>query len=166
MEVADVVRVAIDPALSLLPARMDSPGARAMLLAIGMQESKFAHRRQFPTGPARGFWQFERGGVRACSGSRCWGVLVAPASRPHAERVLRRLTYPVDVAAAHAALEHNDALAAAFARLLLFTLPERLPRRDEPDEGWRQYLAAWQPGKPHARTWPGYFRRAWEIVST
>lgn len=46
---------AIEPALSLLPARMDSSRARAMLLAIGLQESRFEYRRQMNNGPARGF---------------------------------------------------------------------------------------------------------------
>lgn len=154
----DLIDLGIAPALRLLPPAMDSPAARAQMLATAMQESKIAARRQLPSGPARGFFQFERGG-----GVR--GVLTHPASRAHAAAVLRRLTYRVDAAVAHAALEHNDVLAAAFARLLLYTLPAPLPRRDEPDEGWRQYLAAWQPGKPHARTWSRYFAQAWEIVA-
>ena len=47
----------LDPAAKLLPG-MDSAKARVMLLAIGLQESRFEHRRQIG-GPARGFWQFE-----------------------------------------------------------------------------------------------------------
>ena len=35
----------LDPSLKLLPG-MDSPKARMMLLAIGLQESRFEHRRQ------------------------------------------------------------------------------------------------------------------------
>lgn len=52
------------PGLELLPAKMDTPKARVMMLAIGMQESRFEHRKQIG-GPARGFFQFEEaGGVR------------------------------------------------------------------------------------------------------
>ena len=47
-----------------------------MLLAIGLQESRLTHRRQIG-GPARGLWQFERGGGVA-------GVLRHAASRDHA----------------------------------------------------------------------------------
>ena len=41
-------------AFSLLPPNMDSREARVMLLAIGMQESRFKHRKQIG-GPAKGF---------------------------------------------------------------------------------------------------------------
>lgn len=40
---------------------MDSAAARCQMLAIGLQESRLQHRRQ-NGGPARGFWQFEKGG--------------------------------------------------------------------------------------------------------
>ena len=49
---------ALPAACSLLPARMDTRAARALLVAIGLQESRFEHRRQIG-GPARGFFQFE-----------------------------------------------------------------------------------------------------------
>src|SRR5690606_35531315 len=61
MDLDVVVEQAIWPAYALLPSRMDSDRATVMLLAIGLQESRFEHRRQIK-GPARGFWQFERGG--------------------------------------------------------------------------------------------------------
>ena len=48
--------VVIPAALHMLPGHMDSPEARAMLLAIGLQESKLTYRRQVG-GPAHGFWQ-------------------------------------------------------------------------------------------------------------
>ena len=56
MELSDVRRTAIEPALLLLPARMESPQAVVMLLAIGLQESRFTHRRQIggPVHPPRG----------------------------------------------------------------------------------------------------------------
>ena len=66
--------------MQLLPAKMDSPQARAMLKAIALQESRFEHRKQIG-GPARGFWQFEQGG-----GVR--GVLNHPYSREHIRRIL------------------------------------------------------------------------------
>src|SRR5690606_38643231 len=79
MDLDVVVEQAIWPAYALLPSRMDSDRATVMLLAIGLQESRFEHRRQIK-GPARGFWQFERGrGVR--------GVLTHPATAALAREV-------------------------------------------------------------------------------
>jgi hypothetical protein len=142
---------------ALLPPAMRTPAARAMLLAIGLQESSFEARRQLPTGPARGFWQFERGGVA--------GVLGHPASRPHLERVLRTLGYPADPWAVHQALEHHDVLACVCARLLLWTHPAALPSEHLYDVAWSQYLATWRPGKPRPATWRGYYGVAWDLVT-
>jgi hypothetical protein len=62
---------------------------------------------------------------------------------------------------AYSAIEHNDVLAAVFARLLLWTVPGRLPGRAEPVRAWNQYLSAWNPGKPHEETWAPLFELAW-----
>lgn len=150
--------LAIDPALHLLGLGMQGDPARAMLVAIALQESRIKHRRQIG-GPAAGFWQFELNGVR--------GVLNHPASQPHVHQVLAALSYPPEtwvVGNCHAAIEHNDVLAAAFSRCLLWTLPGRLPRRSDPGEGWRQYIETWRPGRPHRQTWDGLYERAWTAV--
>ena len=144
-------------AFELLPIEMRSREAHAHLLTIGLQESGFLERRQLEGGPARGLWQFERAGGTA-------GVLSYPSSRPHALEVLRELHYEASVPIVHVALEHNDILAAAFARLLLWTLPDRLPRRTQPVVAWKQYLRAWRPGEPRRATWAAYHTRAWELV--
>jgi len=142
-------------AFGLLPPQMDSRPARAMLTAIGLQESRFRHRRQMGHGPARGWWQFEMGGVE--------GVLSHPASRPTAIDVCGQMGYdPADDRGVHLALEHNDVLAVCFARLLLWTDPRMLPRdAGQGVDGWTQYLACWRPGKPHPQTWAGYYAAAW-----
>ena len=68
MTLNEIREQAITPALALLPARMSSSEAELMLLVIGLQESRFQHRRQLvgspprPTGPAKSFWQAELGG--------------------------------------------------------------------------------------------------------
>ena len=149
-------------AFALLPAKMDTPQARAMLLAVGLQESGFRHRRQIE-GPARGFWQFEqRGGVA--------GVLTHAHTAEIARDVCGLLGYQTSGAVSargavvYAALADNDILACAFARLLLWTLPEALPGRDAPDTGWAQYLKAWRPGKPRKDSWNGYWETAWLMV--
>lgn len=150
-------------AMRVLGERYDSPEARAMLLAIGLQESRFQHRAQV-RGPARGFWQFERGGGVE-------GVLLHPQTSARALETLTTLRYhrvgeslAETTGRVHAVLEHNDILAAAFARLLLWTLPTRLPRRDQPGIGWYQYVDAWRPGKPHRATWDAFFAEAWDRV--
>lgn len=144
----------IVPGLNHLPGTMDSPEARAFLLAIGSQESRWRHRKQI-RGSAVSFYQFEKAGVR--------GVLNHPRSSPHARAVVKVLEYtPTD--AIQAALKDNDPLATVFARLLLWTLPQRLPGPNEPDLAWRQYLDSWAPGKPHHHTWARFYREAWEVV--
>lgn len=151
-------------AFSLLPAAMDTPAARAMLLTIGLQESRFLHRRQTNFGPARGFWQFERnGGVR--------GVVNHELTRGYLNGALRSLRYhelverkPNQTATLHQAIEHNDVLACVFARLLLWTVPGALPTRDNAAAGWSQYLDGWRPGTPHRSTWDKMFEEGWARV--
>lgn len=146
-------------ALSLLPAPMDSPAARALLLAIGLQESRFEYRLQKGGGPAHGYWQFERGG-----GVR--GVLSHSATAGHARRVCAALHYEPRTGDVYRALADNDLLACCLARLLLWTLPGALPGPADAEEGWRQYTAAWRPGKPHPETWPAFHARAWAALET
>ena len=140
---------------ALLPLKLDSPEAKAMLIAIAMQESRWDERRQIH-GPARGFWQFEFGGIR--------GVLNHRASQPLIWSVLDRLDYDHAPDTSYTAIEHNDVLAFAYARCLLWTLPDPLPARGEADEGYKQYLECWRPGRPHAPTWDKFFNDAWKVV--
>jgi hypothetical protein len=154
-----IPHAAIDEALALLPAAMDSPQARVMLIAIGLQESRFAHRRQLvgnpprPTGPARGYWQFERGGG-------CTGVLTHPASRYWMHQVCGQRGCKPTPSALWAAIEQDDVLAAAAARLLLFTDPKRLPSVGDEAGAWALYLRVWRPGKPHRSTWSALYAQA------
>lgn len=144
-------------AFALLPQAMNRLEARAMLLSIGLQESQFEARRQGGGGPARGFWQFERGGGVT-------GVLGHPSTMEASAAVCAALCYTPTVATCYTAIEHNDVLACCFARLLLWTLPDRLPTRDQSDRGWAQYLHAWRPGKPHPASWADNFATAWAVV--
>lgn len=149
----------IPAALSVLPPEMDTIPARAILLAIGLQESRFEHRRQI-NGPARGMFQFEYGGGLA-------GVMTHRATRGHLDAALCAQRYEGVIdepARLFTAIEHNDVLACVCARLLLWTLPGALPDRYQPMTAWDQYLQAWRPGKPHMSTWRGYWADAWELV--
>lgn len=152
LERAKVIRsTAIEPALALLPDRMSSESALRMLVAIGLQESRLLYRRQFGNGPARGLWQFERGGG-------VLGVLKHLSSREHALAVCKARGVAPLSPDVWAALEHDDILAAAFARLLLWTHPKPLPV--DVVGGWDLYISTWRPGKPHPNTWRDY----WEVA--
>lgn len=157
----------IPAALALLPGRMDSPAARAMLLSIGLQESKFQHRVQVPGGPAHGFWQFEKGG-----GVK--GVLEHPITVPIITPILDLLCYHAVTSACYEAIVHNDVLACVFARLLLWTDPRALPSEREPAKGWAIYVAQWRPGAVTRGTpadvarlkqiWNAHFAEGWRLV--
>lgn len=142
-------------ACALLPSRLDTPEAKAMMFAIPMQESRWDERRQIG-GPARGFPQFELAGIK--------GVLNHKASQPLIRAVLDRLDYDYKPETSYVAIEHNDVLAVAYMRCLLWTVPDPLPGRAEPEEGYAQYIEAWRPGKPRRATWDEFFNAAWKIV--
>ncbi|WPP47714.1 hypothetical protein [Pseudomonas sp. AN-1] len=128
---------ALAGAFDLLPERMAGARAEAMLLAIGLQESLLIHRRQLG-GPARGLLQFETGGVR--------GVLEHPASRQLARAVCIDRGIVPTTTAVYAALEHDDVLAMAIGRLLLWTDPKPLPELGDGNAAWQLYLRTWRPG--------------------
>lgn len=154
-------RLILTPSLALLPARMDSSAARVMLIAMALQESGLNARAQrplrpgMPNGPARGLWQFERGGGVA-------GVLRHDATRAFAHEVCRARGVLATSQAAWAAMEHDDILAACFARLLLWTDAGPLPTAER--AGWDAYNRTWRPGKPHPERWPNNWRLAKEAV--
>lgn len=145
----------IPAAFALLPPEMGSQKAAAMLIAIGLQESGLLVRRQYGDGPARGFFQFERAGVQ--------GVLTHPASSATMRRVLTVLRYEhsVTVADIHAAIEHNDVLAACLARCLLWTSNLPLGGPTDGPAAWRLYKATWRPGKPRPDSWSDNYTGAW-----
>ena len=155
-----IIHKAINPAFELLPAKMDTDAARVMLLAIGLQESRFEYRFQkvrgnpYAKGPARGFWQFERGGGVI-------GVMTHHATEELAKAVCKARQVPVDSSLIHARLEFDDVLAAAFARLLLWADYKALPKVDADHESaWDCYIRNWRPGKPHRDTWDEFHTQA------
>ncbi len=154
----------IEAALDFLPQHMDSPQARVMLIAIGLQESRLKHRYQLVAGkpkakgPARGLWQFERMGGTA-------GVLTHSASFRLALATVESANLTAfDPRTVWTHLEHDDLLAARFARLLLWTDPRALPARGDAQGGWDCYIRNWRPGKPHRDTWDAFWAEAEDIV--
>lgn len=154
----------LDDALALLPHHMDTPRARVMLLAIGLQESGFEYRDQLEKGgrntrlgPALGFWQFERIGVM--------GVLAHAATRQLAEKVcIARKVQPI-VRAVYEALATDDVLACAFARLYLFTDPKPIPEIGQIEPAWQCYVGVWRPGKPDRKRWTANYLAAAKTVT-
>lgn len=152
---------AFTKAMKLLPAKMDSPEARVMLLAIQRQEDPEQKRCQVLNsgrkGPARGLWQFERGGG-------VLGVMGHPLIRDMARILCDNRMVEFDSLIIWLHLEHDDVLAAGFARLLLYTDPRPLPKVDDADEAWAYYVRNWKPGKPHPEKWPDNHEAAKQFV--
>lgn len=167
MSQAEILAGIIRPVLDHLAREHRVPGgpaAEAMLLAIGMQESRFQHRDQIvpgkppgQIGPATGWWQFERGG-----GVR--GVMTHPRTRPIALPLVQAAGLSWDEVAIWTAFTRpeGDELACAFARLLLYSDPRPLPAAvaEAEDDAWECYLRNWRPGRPHRGTWGGFWRQA------
>lgn len=146
----------IEPALRELPSRMTSDAARIMLLAIGHQESAFAHRAQVG-GPARGLWQFEVAGVT--------GVMRHPRSSSETRRWCELHDVPFTPMAIYRALRIDDIFACGIARLYLWTDPKALPGRGDENAAWSCYLRIWRPGKPSRMRWEQSYPAAVETVS-
>lgn len=143
----------------LLPGRFDCDEATVLLTAIALQESRMAARRQAGNGPARGLWQFERGGGVA-------GVLNHPSSRLYARSCCLMVGVEPLSGIVHTALENNDLLACAFARLLLWTDPLPLPAIGDEAGAWSCYLRTWRPGRPHPETWGALYAEAAAAFAT
>ncbi|MBW8268277.1 hypothetical protein [Caldovatus aquaticus] len=142
-----LLRLTVRPVLAWMDQACRIPHsaeAEVMLLAVAKQETDLRHRRQIPVAHAMGLWQFERGGGVA-------GVLRHPATRERARFVCGALLVRPESETVWAALEQNDALACAFARLLLWTDPMPLPRAEGP--AWDCYLRLWRPGRPRPERW-------------
>lgn len=140
-------KAAVDAAFLLLPAKMDTRLARVIHAAIGYQESKYKVRIQYGNGPARSYWQFEKGGIK--------GVMLHKASVRLAVSVCEARGVEFNSSAIWKAMETDDVLGAAFARLLMYTDAAPLP--DNAEDAWHMYAdkaRTWSPGKPHPEDWP------------
>lgn len=159
MTPARLLRSAIVPALAELAmcGIPDTRDARRFLLAIALQESRLRHRRQVvaggaENGPASSFWQFEAGGG-------CKGVLTHYLTASCMRGLCTEFNVTPTPQGLWEAMRYHDVIAAIAARLLVYSLPDKLP--NTPEEGWKQYLEAWRPGKPHPETWA----TAWDTAT-
>jgi len=157
MDAKRLLKTAIIPALIELEQYgiKNTLEARRLLLAIALQESGLKHRRQVvngeETGAASGYFQFEKGGG-------CAGVLAYPRLGTIMQNICS--TYGIGQTAQElwTAIQFQDIVAAAAARILIYTLPNDLPKM--PEDGWAQYVRAWRPGKPRPETWAGHWATA------
>lgn len=110
--------------------------------------------KPYEKGPARGFWQFERGGG-------VHGVMSHDATKEYAKALCAIRNVPFDSVLVHARLETDDVLAALFARLLLWADRKPLPALDASHEdAWAAYIRNWRPGRPHRQTWDEFHKAA------
>lgn len=140
------IKASIDEAFLFLPPKMDTLSARIQVYATGFQESKFEHRWQVidlkrpeVRGPARGFWQMERGGG-------CAGLVRHQASRDLMRSLCEARGVQFNAGAIWNAIEQDDVLAAGAARLLYFTDPVALPPPVDEQGAWDLYVRTWRPG--------------------
>ena len=140
----------------LLPEKMRSDEGLAMITAIGLQESRFIYRTQLGGGPAHGFWQFEKIAVEE--------VMTNNKTIFFAKEVCSQLKFNFSVDCCYDLISVNDALASAYARLLLWMVPDSLPEAWDRDKAWNQYIKAWKPGKPRPETWGAHYELAWKWV--
>jgi hypothetical protein len=163
MTPANLLRNIIDPGLAFMasvlgPRPTVTPAARVMLLAISGQEGDFSKRRQIG-GPARSYWQMERGGGVA-------GVLAHHVTGPMAAKVCDALDIPGDLTTVFEAVAWSDHLAVAMARLLLWTDVTPLPTVGQQAVAYACYAGLWRPGKPGPDRWPDNYSAAQAAVGT
>lgn len=152
-----IVQAAIREALTeMLPTKMNTMIGRLMMLTYQKQEDPEERRYQVvkrvaatlpenivgpktAKGPARGLWQFEAGG-----GIK--GVLNHRKTSEYIRGICEHYNVPAEPIACWHAIEHNDVLAACFARLLLWSDPFEMPKYQDAEGAFALYLRTWRPG--------------------
>lgn len=173
VDLKKIIDEEINPAIGIMGIK-PSNEATVMLLAIGLQESRFLHRRQLvgsppqPIGPAKSFWQGEK------SGGMVRGVRYHEATRDKAKIIYKARDVQPNDQAIWNAIENDDVLAAGLARLLLWSDPKALPKLGDVEAAWQLYLRTWRPGAytngtPAKRAelrekWTGNYAKALEAV--
>lgn len=140
----------------LIADRFVSVEARILLLAIGLQESEFKHRKQIG-GPAHSFWQEEPNGIRA--------VMHNEITKPYLQCVCAAMGIEFNLDEIYHEVVHNDELACVVARLILYADPHKLPEVGDQDGAWACYLFNWRPGKPRPADWPNNYKAASEQIN-
>lgn len=151
-------RESIEKAMELLPVKMKSDAAALVMLAIHYQEdpeglgyqkvkrtaatskeNTIPGEKKWAKGPARGWWQFEEGG-----GVK--GVMRHPSTERLAREIIEKRWPNSDQHKVWAVLEDDHLIAAALARLLLWTDAGKLPAVGDCSGAFDLYLRVWRPG--------------------
>jgi len=123
-------------------------------LTIAGQESSWKFRLQ-QSGPARGFWQFERYG----------GVAEVIQKTPiQLGAICDDLHIPFNTDTIFQAMAWNDTLACTMARLLLWQDPKPLPSIEDEEGGWQYYIRNWRPGAPHRDVWSICYKASYNVL--
>lgn len=150
------------PGLRLLPEKMDSPEVRVLMVAIGLQESRFQDRYQLPGGPGRSFWHFDEIAIAR--------ILTHPSTVAFTRQVCNFLRIKHCTSSCYISIAYNDALASVFARLNLWieenfiSDPVDLPLLGQVDKAWSYYIRVWNPEKPRPELWDEFYSQAVRIV--
>lgn len=88
------------------------------------------------------------------------GVLRAAQTRDLAVAVCDARQVPPIAERVYSALEHDDVLAAALARLLLWSDPASLPSLGDEAGAWACYQRHWAVDEVARRDWPAHYQRA------
>jgi len=147
----------------LLPKKMDTLDAHRFCLAIMIHESNFEHRRQYPSGPARGYAQHESISIRQ--------ICTHPATAIDMRLTANYLGFPAypDESSEEWAnrlhrdfLADNDFLQVLCCRLNIWWWPHPLPKFRS--AAYEQYDEIWKPGKKRPAAWPRAWNEAEDIV--
>lgn len=151
-----VTRIVYAAALSFFPRHLDSPEARALLTAIALQGSGLRDRMQHGSSITHSLWAFDIATLRA--------ALTHSHSKPFIGPVLSAMGYDQMPTTSYEAIKHNDVLACCYARALLCTHPQPLPKQDETELAWSYYFDLWRPGMSGRQAWPHNFETAWRAI--
>jgi hypothetical protein len=151
----------VEPTLTFMSASPSisipvSDSARVLVMAIAGQESRWKERLQIH-GPARSYWQFEKGGGVA-------GLFGHPATNRKLATVCASLDIAYDPDVVFEAMAWNDTLACAMARLLLWSDAAPLAAYWDKGDGWAYYKRNWRPGAPHPESWSAVHDQAMAAI--
>lgn len=149
-------------AYHILPEKMDSLAASAMVLATCLQESGFLHRVQLGNGPAHGFAQMELG--KPGNGAGVTGICEHPSTRDMVRTLCQARDVDFSPIAIWSAIINDDVLALGMARLGYYTNAHPLPTVGDSESAWDYYKSTWRPGKPRPETWPANYQAALEAL--
>ena len=153
---ADLLSLIVRPTLRWLGEKYATHEAEVLLIAIAIQESRLAARRQQPSGPARSYWQIEPQTAKAVYLK--WGT---------GQRALDKLGLrPVTLLIAKEQMEWSEVGSCIIARGILYLDSKPLPWVGNEDAAWDYYAnRTWRPGKPRHNAWQQSYSTAMDAVA-